>query len=183
VERSDFEHILRAAAAITGQNEFVLNGSQSLLGEFPDAPGALRVSDELDIIVGTPGAPEEGHVSDLIDGTIGELSPFHSTFGYYAHGVAFKTAVFPSGWEERAIRVRTERTGGATGVCMEDHDLAASKLAAGRPKDLIFVAQLLLCGLASEAGVGEQIALMPLDSTIQATLGLRLIAAKQLRTC
>jgi hypothetical protein len=30
--------------------------------------------------------------ADLIDGTIGELSPFHATYGYYAHGVGESTA-------------------------------------------------------------------------------------------
>jgi hypothetical protein len=35
--------------------------------------------------------------ADLIDGSIGELSPFHGTFGYYAHGVGPETALRPSG--------------------------------------------------------------------------------------
>ncbi len=35
--------------------------------------------------------------ADLIDGSIGELSPFHETFGYYAHGLGPETAALPAG--------------------------------------------------------------------------------------
>jgi hypothetical protein len=46
--------------------------------------------------------------SDLIDGSIGEGSPFHETFGYYAQGVGEKTATLPKGRGERLDRIRTE---------------------------------------------------------------------------
>ena len=38
--------------------------------------------------------------SDLIDGTIGEGSPFHQTFGYYAHRVSEETAILPTGYHD-----------------------------------------------------------------------------------
>jgi hypothetical protein len=50
--------------------------------------------------------------------------------------VAETTATLPAGWEERLVAVGNENTGGATGWCLEVHDLAASKLVAGREKDL-----------------------------------------------
>ena len=90
-------------------------------------------------------APED---ADLIDGTIDEGSPVHQTFGYYAHGVGEETAVLPAGWKDRLIPLRTENTGGATGLCLEVHDLAVSKLVAGREKDLEFIAGLLRHELA-----------------------------------
>jgi hypothetical protein len=37
---------------------------------------------------------------------IGELSPFHETFGYYAHGVAEETALLPQGWKDRLVAVQ-----------------------------------------------------------------------------
>ena len=80
-------------------------------------------------------APED---AELIDGTIGEASPFHQTFGYYAHGIGAETAVLPDGWKDRLIPLRTENTGGATGLCLEVHDLAVSKLALVGRKTLIF---------------------------------------------
>ena len=41
----------------------------------------------------------------MIDGCIGELSPFHETFGYYAHGIGPETAVLPAKWKTRLVRV------------------------------------------------------------------------------
>jgi hypothetical protein len=49
MKRTEVEHILRAAKDIAGEDEFILLGSQSVLGAFPDAPLALRRSIELDI--------------------------------------------------------------------------------------------------------------------------------------
>lgn len=43
MEREQLEHVLRAAAAITREDEFVVIGSQSIFGAVPDAPGAPTV--------------------------------------------------------------------------------------------------------------------------------------------
>jgi hypothetical protein len=37
-------HILRAAAAVTGEKVFVVIGRQAILGSHPDAPRSLRKS-------------------------------------------------------------------------------------------------------------------------------------------
>jgi len=145
MKRSEIEHVLRAAKGIAGEDEFILIGSQSVLGAFPDAPLVLRRSIELDIY--PKHHPEK---SDLIDGAIGERSLFHETHGYYAHGVSPETAHLPAGWENRLVRISSENTGGAIGWCLDVHDLAYSKLAAGRPKDLEFVGNLLRYKLARQ---------------------------------
>jgi hypothetical protein len=44
MKRSDLEHILRASKGITGETEFIIIGSQSILASFPDAPRELRQS-------------------------------------------------------------------------------------------------------------------------------------------
>jgi hypothetical protein len=116
MKRPQLEHILRAAAAITGADRFVVIGSQAILGQVPDPPAELVVSIEADLF-SLRGAED----ADLIDGTIGELSPFHRTFGYYAHGVGEETAVLPRGWRERLVPLRSPNTGGATGLCLEVH--------------------------------------------------------------
>ncbi len=142
MDRSALEHVLRAASAISNEREFVVIGSQAVLGQFPNAPQALLASIEVDVY--PRHAPEK---SDLIDGAIGELSAFHQTFGYYAHGVDETTATLPSGWAERLVRVHNENTGGATGWCLEVHDLAISKLAAGRERDFNFLQVLVREGM------------------------------------
>ena len=133
MRRSDLEHIIRAAADISDDNEIVVIGSQAVLGQFPDAPPELCVSMEADVF--PRNHPERWNV---IDGSIGELSPFHETFGYYAQGVEETTAVLPAGWKERLIPVRNANTRGATGLCLEIHDLLISKYVAGREKDRRF---------------------------------------------
>lgn len=151
MQRYELEHVIRAASGITGAPEIVIIGSQAVLGQFPDAPEVLRMSRELDVF--TLRSPED---AELIDGTIGELSPFHQTFGYYAHGVARETAILPQGWESRLIRVQNENTGTGAGLCLEVHDLAV------REKDLEFVQALLTEGLAEAAVIEQRLPITPL---------------------
>ncbi len=147
MRREQLEHIIRAACGITGAPTVVIVRSQAVLGQFPDAPEELLVSIEADVF--TLRDPAD---ADLIDGSIGERSTFHETFGYYAHGVGRETAVLPHGWEDRLIRLENANTGGGAGLCLEVHDLAVSKLIAGRDKDLEFI-HALLCRRLAETGV------------------------------
>ena len=121
MNRAALEHILRAASAIANQREFVVIGSQAILGQYPDAPASLLASIEADLY--PRYAPER---SDLVDAAIGELSAFHQAFGYYAHGVDDTTATLPAGWTDRLVRVENENTGGAIGWCLDAHDLPIS---------------------------------------------------------
>lgn len=74
-------------------------------------------------------------MADLLDGSLGEASMFHATFGYYAQGVVESTAILPQGWESRLVRLETPATNGVVAWCLEVHDLWISKAVAGRPKD------------------------------------------------
>lgn len=132
------EHLLRASAAITGCREIVVVGSQALLASYPDAPVGLLVSMDADLY-----PLHDADMADLIDGTIGELSPFHETFGYFAHGVGPETALLPESWMSRVVRIESANTGGAVGFCLSPVDLAVSKLLAGREKDVAFVREML----------------------------------------
>jgi hypothetical protein len=110
MNRAALEHVLRAAAAVANEHDIVVIGSQAVLGQFPDAPDALLASIEADVF--PRDAPDK---SLLIDGAIGELSVFHQSFGYYAHGVDDTTATLPAGWMDRLVPIHNENTGGATG--------------------------------------------------------------------
>ena len=152
MQRQQLEHIIRAASAITGASEWIIIGSQAILGSFPHPPAALCASVEADLFTFRDQAD-----SDLIDGSIGEGSPFHQTFGYYAHGVAEETAILPEGWKGRLVAIQNDNTGGGTGLCIEVHDLAVSKLMAGREKDIEFIAELIGHGFAKEAVINERL--------------------------
>ena len=169
MHRQQLEHIIRAATGITGATEFVIIGSQAVLGQFPQAPDELLVSIEADVF-----SLRDPADSDLIDGSIGEGSPFHQTFGYYAHGVSVETAILPTGWRERLVPVRNENTGGGTGLCLEIHDLAVSKLVAGREKDFDFVGGLLRNHLVQVPIFRERLAKTDLPPERLQTLLMRL---------
>lgn len=164
MNRSDLEHILRASKAITGETEFVVIGSQSILGLWPDAPRGLRQSMEADLY---PRFRPE--LSELIEGSLGRYSQFDQTFGYFADGVSPTTATLPNGWEERLARLANENTGGAVGWCLETHDLAFSKLVARREKDLAFVKELLRHKMAEPSRLRSLIATVE-DNTLRERL-------------
>lgn len=84
--REQLEHLIRAAATVADDDQIVVVGSQAILGQYPDAPEELRRSMEADVY--PRNHPERW---ELIDGTIGELSPFHESFGYFAQGVECET--------------------------------------------------------------------------------------------
>ncbi|AKU91453.1 DUF6036 family nucleotidyltransferase [Vulgatibacter incomptus] len=143
--REQLEHLIRAASTIADDDGIVVIGSQSILGQFPDAPAALRVSMEADLF--PLHHPQRW---DLIDGSIGEGSPFHTTFGYYAQGVGEETAILPNGWRDRLIAIHGPGTRGATGWALEIHDLLLAKYAAGREKDRAFAREAIRHGMVRE---------------------------------
>jgi len=162
MRRHELEHILRAASGITGLEDIVVVGSQAILGQFPQAPDEVLMSMEAHIF-----ARNRPDLSIQIDGAIGERSLFHETFGYYAHGVDETTATLPSGWQERLISIHNENTGGATGWCLEVHDLAVSKLVAGREKDIDFVAGLLRHSLADPMRISALLKALPTSADVR----------------
>ena len=66
--------------------------------------------------------------------------------------------------------IHNENTRGATGWCLEVHDLAVSKLIAGREKDLTFLAALFRHGLAKPNLVRERLEQTNLSSNEVRTL-------------
>ena len=85
----------------------------------------------------------------MINGALGEDSQVHKTFGFYVDGVSPTTARLPQGWECRLVAVCNPNTNGATGWCLEVHDIAVAKSVAGREKDLRYIRDLWKEGLIS----------------------------------
>jgi len=115
--------------------------------------------------------------ADLIDGSVGEASPFHATYGYYAQGVGEETAVLPRGWRERLVAIRNANTRGATGWCLEVHDLAVAKAVAGREKDAQFLREALRHRLVDEPTLRARIAATDLDDARRQLVASRITAA------
>lgn len=151
--RAELEHAIRAACEIAQDDAVYVFGSQAILGEHPNVPEFLRQSVEVDVAPVT-----RVDRADAIDGSIGELSLFHETHGFYVHGLSIEAATLPQGWRDRLITVRGPETFWKTGLCLEGHDLAASKLAAFRDKDRDFVRVLLAERLVDAETLAQRIA-------------------------
>jgi hypothetical protein len=153
--REHFEHAVRASGAILGADSLLVIGSQALHGSVVGGiPVEATRSVEVDIAVFDDFA---GRAADLIDGSIGEGSLFHETFGYYAQGVVETTAVLPDGWRDRLVRFETPATNGVVAWCLEPHDLWISKAIAGRPKDREFCRALLRHGLVTPSTLHDRL--------------------------
>jgi hypothetical protein len=154
--RDQLEHAIRAAGAISGDRELYVVGSQAILGAYPNAHADLLRSLEVDI------APKHHPEREaLIEGSIGELSPFHRTFGFYVDGVDLEAIVLPDGWAARLVIVDNANTNGFRGLCLEPGDLAVSKLAAARPKDIEFVRVLLREGVVTRETIRVRLEATP----------------------
>ena len=162
MKRADLEHLIRAAATIADDDELIIVGSQAVLAQFPDAPEEMLRSDEADIY--PKNKPDRW---ELIDGAIGELSTFHDTFGYYAQGVERGVATLPDGWEQRLIPLSNPATRGATGLCLEVHDLLVSKYIANREKDRRYCRAAAQAGLASREILIERLGATDVDPEIR----------------
>lgn len=156
--RDELEHIIRASGDITDQYEFMVIGSQSILGPVPNPEAIFTMSAEADIY--PVQAPE---LAEKIEGAIGEGSQFHETYGYYAQGVGPETAILPSGWIDRVHRVQNAATGDRVGYCLDVIDLFMSKAAAARDKDREFCVALLEHGYVTPAQALDLVSKMPMD--------------------
>lgn len=159
MKREELIHIVRASAEITGEDRFVIVGSQSILGSIDEPPAAMTFSREADIY--PKNRPEK---AILIDGAIGEGSAFESSFGYYAHGIGPETAKLPGGWEDRVVEVAIETLEGRTVIaeCPEVHDLLLAKCAADREHDWEFVEVAMSAGLCDSTILIERADSLPI---------------------
>lgn len=167
--RAELEHIIRAAGTIADVEDLIVVGSQAVLGQFPDAPPELLISNEAAVFPRT-----HSERTDLIDSTIGEGSPFAKSFGYYAHGVDTTSSILPAGWQDRLVLVSSENTRFVRGWCLEIHDLAIAKYVAGREKDMDFTRALALHKLVSRDVLDDRLPCTDVSSETRALVCSRI---------
>lgn len=162
MKRADFDHAVRAAGAVLGEDEILVIGSQALHASAPEPlPPEAERSVEVDLAA--LDDPDDSK-ADLIDGSIGEASMFHQSFGYYAQGVSESTAVLPDGWFDRLVPYESPGTNGVVARCLEVHDLWLSKAIALRPKDLEFCAAVADRGLVDRGVLEARLSDMTIDA-------------------
>jgi hypothetical protein len=163
---AEFDHIVAAAAEVTGFDEFVVIGSQAIIASVERPPEVMLESLEADIYpLDDPAA------ADKIDGALGDGSQFHAAFGYYAHGVGPETARAPRGWQDRLVPrkvpPRATQKRGAVAWCLEVHDLVLSKCVAGRPRDWIYATEALKARLVEPDVLLDRVTDLPVEDVTQ----------------
>jgi hypothetical protein len=161
MKKQQLDHVLRAAGRITGEKRFLIIGSQSLHGKHPDLPDDIARSAEVDLIA--TGNIERTEWLNAI----GQDSPFHEAFGYYADPVDETTATLPTGWKSRLIALSPGETEGVRGLCLDPHDLAIAKYVARREKDLIFTAELARRGIVDRNRLLELLNETPVEEEVR----------------
>ena len=139
MDRERFDHVVRAAAAVLGETELLVIGSQAVHAATRD-PLFEEAERSVEVDV-APFDDPDGRKADLIDGSIGEASMFHESFGIYARGQRDDRCA-AAGLARRLVRY-TEPVSGTVAWCLEVHDLWVSKAIAGRVKDREFCDALL----------------------------------------
>jgi hypothetical protein len=165
----EFEHVIAAAANVTGEREFVVIGSQAILGSYASPSESMLRSMEADIYpLHDPAA------ADLIDGALGDGSQFHRAFGYYAHGVGPETARAPSGWQDRLVKreipPRAVAQPAPIAWCLEPHDLVLAKCVAGRDRDWDYAREALRTGLVDLTVLLARVPALPVSEETQAVI-------------
>lgn len=146
MRHDDLAHVLATIKALTKGEKAIVLGSQAVLGNVSREQASLlddadrkALFQSMEADVAFPGRQE---LPELVEDTIGLDSPFFETFGYHAEGVEIEIAVLPRGWEAR-LTPFMDQDQNVLGYCLDLHDLATAKLAAGRSKDEAFLQVLV----------------------------------------
>ncbi len=123
------------------EQQFLIIGSQAVHAHHKRPPAEVLLSQECDLYPRT-----RPQAAALLDRELGRTSAFARKHGFYVDVVAPESATLPKGWQKR---LKPLRVGRITASCLEIHDLLASKLAAGRLKDLELAGAALKLRLAS----------------------------------
>jgi hypothetical protein len=158
MKKKELDHVLRAAGEITGEKQFIIIGSQSLHGRYPDLADEIFMSAEVDLIA--KNSPEKTESLNFI----GVYSRFHETHGYYADPVDENTATLPKGWRARLVNLPPGDTKGVTGLCLDPHDLAIAKYVARREKDIVFTRALAARGMVEKPTLLALLVKTPIDA-------------------
>jgi hypothetical protein len=155
VRRADLEHVLRAASRIADDEAVVAAIDDE------DLPPVATASVEVDVAFFDDPGDEK---ADRVDGAIGELSPFHEMYGYYAQGVSVSTAVLPEGWRDRLVVLDTPATQPGRGWALDPHDCVLAKLVAGREKDHAFASALIRAGVVDTEILRDRASRLPITA-------------------
>lgn len=139
MRKSDLFELVRQIKVITSDEMPIIVGSQAvhLVTDFP--PEIIQQSIECDFLFSS--GKSETRIE--INKKLGVFSNFQLEYGFYADALGLATVILPTGWRERLQPFKDE-SGEIIALVAEIHDIAVSKLIAGREKDFLFLKELFL---------------------------------------
>ncbi len=138
MKRWQFFDLIRRVSELTKITEPVIVGSHSLFAVTDFVPEIVARSVEADFLLG----PHGHEMIEMVRDNLGHLSDFYEKHGYFADPLGMAVVTLAPGWQDRLQPLKDDN-GQVVAKCLELHDLAVSKLIAGREKDLIFLCDLL----------------------------------------
>jgi hypothetical protein len=146
VRKSDLFELIREINEISLEEKPIIVGSQAIHAVTENLPEIAQKSIECDFLL-TSGKSEIRHA---INKKLGVFSNFQLKHGYYADALGLATVVLPTDWDKR-LQPLTDNKGEIVAYCAEIHDIAVSKLIAGREKDFRFLNDAFLLEIISTA--------------------------------
>lgn len=146
VELKDLEKLFARAKELTNHDEFVVIGSNSVLGVPRDIELPRRMTMSNDVDAYTKNDPKR--VYDL-QKRLGQGSEFELENGYYLDPVSPTLPTLPEGWETRLFKVKF--TDGLIVYFLDPNDAAVSKYARCEPRDREWLQAGLAAGILSAA--------------------------------
>ncbi len=139
MRKSDLFELLAAIKSLAPDEIPIVVGSQAvhLVTNFP--PEIVRQSIECDFLLTGDGKSE---IRAAINKKLGVFSPYQIEHGFYADALGLATVILPTNWRER-LQTLKDRSGNVIAHVAEIHDIAVSKLIAGREKDYLFLKELI----------------------------------------
>lgn len=161
------QHLVRSVRTLAEDCQVIVLGSASLLASFPelgDGSEPLTATYDADLCP----QPFDETTALMIHESLGESGAFHLRHGY--HVDVLRDSIFetlPPDWKERLVPV----PGCDGAMALEPHDLAATKLLVGRPKDIALVRHLATTGRLSRITVEQRLDSIPKAERLIITAG------------
>lgn len=133
MRKQDLFNLTNEVQKITNEPPIIV-GSQAIFAITDNPPEIVLRSVECDFLF----IKQFAEMRPIITENLGVFSEYQEQTGFYADVLGRATVVLPGGWENRLSELKNERNQ-VIAFCIEIHDLAVSKLMAGREKDFKFL--------------------------------------------
>jgi len=167
-------HLAKAAASLAPDKSFIVFGSSSAFGTFPNLADSVSTYEQTldaDLVF----EPLDEETWSHLRAALGKESPFFESHGYYAdiNGPrAFEC--FPADFRDRLVPLADV----PNVFAIEPNDMAVAKLIAGREKDVRLLSILLAGGYLNEAAIRTRLwnmemsdkLIVKVDLTLKATI-------------